>query len=292
MRRNFSTRLKQSEWDFSKVRDEELHICAWWEYLKEIDEAVRAVEAERFRFHHNKQLTRKQWEDSGFTQGDLSRHDCLPFSFAQDAEWPNVPWNELPKERRRQIVGRYPAQSMHYDYWNISAELIPDLRRIGDHLEDVEQAVKRKWIPGRVRIYGTDEPPVDVEFVLHQIDWSMANEKLVHIFEDWIKKHRPADAQPEESRGSASNIRRLRTLLKHLGVWRLLREMEWTEAADHTAEYSREFLPKPLISDYPHTWQRAFKSAEKKIESLRRRLTIEPWFPVDHYWLRAEMLNK
>jgi len=286
VRGNFSTQLKQSEWDFSKVRDEELHICAWWEYLKETDEAVRAVKARRFVCHHKYQPTRKQWDDSGFNESDLSRHACLPFSFAQDAEWPNVPWNELPKQRRHEIVARCSKR----DIENVSLEIRGDLLRTGEYVAATElEAFIGEWIPGRrVKSEGTDEPPLNVEYVLLRIDWSMATEKLVHKFQNWITKRRPVDAQPEESRGSASNVRRLRTLLKQLGVLRLLREMRWTDAA----EYTQEVLDEPIMSDYQHTWLRAFKSAEKKIACLRTRLIIEPWFPIDDYLVRTEMFRK
>lgn len=287
MRSSFSTPLKQSEWDFSKVKDEELHICAWWEYLKEVDEGIRAVKAHRFILHQNKHPTRKQWKDSGFTDSDLSRHGCLPFSFAQDAEWPNVPWNELPKQRRCEIVARCSER----DIENVSLEIRGDLLRTGKYVGATElEAFIGEWTPGRVRSEGPDEPPLNVEYVLLRIDWSMANEKLLHKFQDLITKRRPADTQPEESRGSASNVRRLRTLLKQLGVFRLLGEMgmQWEKAA----EYTQEFLDEPIMSDYQHTWLRAFKSAEKKIECLRTRLIIEPWVPMDDYLMRTEMLRK
>jgi hypothetical protein len=286
VRGNLSTRLKQSEWDFSKVRDEELHICAWWEYLKHIDEAVQAIRAHRFLFHQNKQPTRKQWDDSGFTESDYLLFGRLPFMFTEDAEWPSVPWNDLPRQRQDQIVSRYSEHCLEDHPENVSRELWGDLRRMGESVAAATQAaVNPDWIPGRVR---SEEPPVDIEYVLLRIDWSMPPENLVQMFRDWITKRRPADAQPDESRGSASSIRRLRTLLKHLGVWRLLGEMYWTDAV----VYTREFLPKPIMSHYEHTWRRAFRSAEKKIESLRARLTIEPWLPVDHYLVRAEMLSE
>jgi len=283
-RNNFSTGLKRSKWDFSNVRDEELHICAWWEYLKHIDEAVQAIRANRFLFHQNKQPTRKQWDDSGFTESDFLIGHRLPFPFAQDAEWPDVAWSELPRLRRDQIVGWYSEQWMEDDIENAPQEIRGDLRRIGEHLAEVERAgLNPEWIPGRVK---SEEPPVDVEYVLLRIDWSMAPERLVHIFRHWITKRRPANAQPEETRGSGSNTRRLRTLLKQLGVWRLLKDMHWTDAA----EYTQQFLPEPLMSDYHHTWLRASESAEKKIESLRKKLTIEPWFPaVDDYLMRSEI---
>jgi hypothetical protein len=286
MRRSFSTALKQSEWDFSTVRDEELHICAWWEYLKEIDEAVRAVEAHRFILHQNKQPTRKQWENSGFTESDLSRHACLPFSFAQDAEWPTVPWNELPKQRRHQIV----ARCFERDIENVSLEIRGDLLRTGEYVAVTErEAYIGEWVPGRrIKSEGPDEQPLNVEYVLLRIDWLMATENLVHRFRNWITKRRPADAQPEESRGSASNARRLRTLLKQLGVLRLLREMPWTDAAG----YTQEFLDEPIMSDYQHTWLRALNSAKKKIECLRTRLIVELWSPMDDYLMRTEMLRK
>jgi len=285
MRRSFSTALKQSEWDFSTVRDEELHVCAWWEYLKEVDEAVRAVKAHRFILGQNKKPTREQREDSGFTESDFSTHCCLPFSFAQDPEWPDVPWNELPKQRRSEIVSRCSKR----DIQNVSLEIRGDLLRTGKYVAATErEAFIGEWIPGRIKSEGTDEPPLNVEYVLLRIDWSMANEKLVQKFQNWLTTRRPVDAQPEESRGSASNLRRLRTLLKQLGVLRLLREMRWTDAAEHT----QEFLDEPIMSDYQHTWDRAFKSAKEKIESLRTRLVVGTWSPMDDYLMRTEMLRK
>lgn len=271
---------RKEEWHFADISDNELLVCCWWEYLREIPEVISSINSLRFAFTYGGHPTEEQWENSGLDPDISTLAYRAPFSFIEEHEWPNVPFSSLSPERRKWIARDRTfvdhAWEMTYDVTGFGYEvscLVGDL--VANYgFEDARKVLRdSKWFPAEKGVF-----PIKVR-------WEHSDEYLIQCFAKWLRANRPKDKQVKETRGSGSEIRQLRARLKELGAYRLLKTLSWEAAYEYTQEVAR----KALISDYPHTWKRASEAARRRIRSIQYRLHVTPWLPIDEYVIRKEM---
>lgn len=270
---NGREKFPREEWDSSNLLPDELTIAVWWEYLREIPEAISAVQAWR-------RIPKNRPAKNGFKRAragddELDIFWSLPFAFDGDPEWPDTPFSALPRVQRSEIVARLGNPEDPQPLMEISVGEICEMFSLGagHSLND--------WI--RRRVF-TEYRVSRIQIAAFAIDWTLSNESLAQAFAAWLVSERPRNIVAEESRGAGSRARQIRKLLKALGAFRLLRVMPWQKAFDHTYQAAG----KPLFSELEHCWKRPASAAKKKIETIHQMLN-RTQLPGDFYRLMEEL---
>lgn len=191
--------INRFEWDFSECGEYELEECHGWEFS-------RTLKWPRgFSF--------------GFKNGFGPKIDT---DFHLDEKWPDAPFLSLPLPDRRKRVEQL---RQHFE------RMIPRFH-YGFKFQVPLPHVPERRCKAIVTNGGTSV------IVATEVSWTREDHEMVESFRDWLKEKRPKEFERFRQRptGAGSYSRRLKTELKMLGAWRLLKIIPWEEAANFTRD--------------------------------------------------------
>ncbi len=215
------------EWYFGKCPEGEILDCCLYEYARE---------SEGFKEHYMAQYRETKAKDRSVTFVPLAGS---AYGLSLNCpEFPAVPWLKIDRRTRRMRIRRlYDAQE--------AFSTSPALRRQdGTHVQQQPRF----------------NPETGEEIALVEICWGLPLSKIVDDFTRWAaktqnerrKKIARAAIWPERPGKTAASM------LKALGAWRLLKQMDWDEAA----RISEDVLGRPLFQNQS-AWNRAQTQARK-----------------------------
>jgi hypothetical protein len=238
--------IKRDEWDFSNCPPKERDFCYRWE----VDRHIPSIKRHVMRLRKEAGVDDFDELARRFRNRNLcEKHDLMTSIFCCYKEFPSQPYLSIDvKERRRRresLLGKMDTAKAH----GIDAryDLIP--MDIGERIRRARE---------------TKEPVYRVgshELALFKIEWCVPDTWIVECFKCWLKENVPPGITRRPDRGHSVPAAWLGHKLKQLGVWRLLRKMQWKEAADLT----QKILGKPLYSA-----QSDWIAARKEISELIR----------------------
>lgn len=177
-------------------------------------------------------------------------------------EFPDNPYLSVPpmeRKRRLEVLFGEEIKAM--------AAMI-DARTIGAYPCDIADRLQQSCETGeRISLnYGE-------ELAMLRINWHWPDSQQIQFFKEWLKTHRPAEVDQWPDRGRGVSTTKFTIRLRKLAAWRLLRDMNWKEAAKLTAKY----FPRGLYCEQGE-WLKAARDAKKwlaeigKIEAERIRI--------------------
>ena len=273
--------MLQKEWDFSNLENDEIIHCRFWEYAREIDSWKEKVQQFREKFSQRSKELLQYFKKYNIPPGDgfdsyfysfedydggvpstwlidglLERIKLPDDTFLYSPEWPDVPYLTIEKgERlRRNLLSNHGF--LHPGFVNVETgnrncfndkylSEIPINLFTEDYPKFIEKLNSKD--PNRFRI---------VPFV---IDFKKSKSTHIKQFAKWLDFNSPHDIKPIEKRGRGSGIKSLKAELKALGAYRLLKKMNWKDAADHT----QNIIGKSLYGD-----QSEWIKARKKVKNI------------------------
>jgi hypothetical protein len=257
-------RIARSEWDFSTVQARELAACIEWEVPRLVPAIVKGALALRER-----------------GQTDLS---CVITQHLDFAEWPDLPFTELPPGRRWIFAverlndeGLPPDLAAAMDL-ELGNGTIPSdclcLAQIERLLAYAKQngsesalRVAREYLSDE-HLKGGERNPLSL--TLH-FDLTRSNDSLCAAFRTLADGRRRANGITiAELRGGSNAIKRAQADLHHLAAARMLGVMEWEDAYLETLE---TLDGKPLYANRPEVWLRAAKAGRKLMSIWEKDFT-------------------
>lgn len=222
-----SVPIDHSEWDFRPLIDTEVGSCFEYEFWREAAKAEPKLLAHLQRLH----VSPKTPEAFDLLTGNFEPPELLALS-----KW-------LPHFPRTPFLG-------------ISIKIRRDLLSLGSSTQHLA-CVPIDW-PITLVDRGLS---ADQYFASFGINWNFRDDKILEAFKHWLELQRPKN---RPGRAAAPLLKVAKAALKHLGAYRLSREMPTVEAIAYTEEQTG----KALFAREP-SWSRAKKQAE----ALIRRFT-------------------
>jgi len=266
---------KREDWDFSKVPDDELAACYFYEYARESMALSRIIDRRRYSDYlfANNRISKKQHdrESQRIHKIVLNISTPLPTTFHvfnhfvySDTLWKHQPFEDTPWQlldnnaRRRFIPGIAP-------FWPCMIGEFYDLR---DSIKaNLEKADSGNWdgltdYRGRPYIepfYGRG----NTLRILVGVDWRFTDGEIIESFKKFVKCRRPE--QHLHPRRKGDRLSSIRDALRWLGV---MRNMAYSTTR-------MMFRKTPEFWEYWAPWRSTHKSSIHEVMvELRRRAAI------------------
>lgn len=238
------------DWDFRSCPDDELDECHAYEYARHVGPILQDVARLRKGKGRSFDQLFASLRKIVFATDSVRRMASFWFY----PEFPNAPYLSIPaKERDRRVKiawGEPQAQAAAF------ASLLRPKMLPQNLAEDLRAGLRKHGRPC-IR-YGC------LELSLIELNWTYSNDRLLKKFAAWLRKNRPADVEVMQEKGAGSVVRMLRTDLKSLGAWRLLKlKGKCDEAFVETFKDGRSLYGNSFKS-----WTRAAKRADDYIQWL------------------------
>lgn len=287
-------KLETKDWDFSHVRDDDLHACCLWEYGREsamigFSASKQVTHAEVRSEKEGPQYTFSEADYDGFLdafwksdEGYIEFYEVLRTNGGPNAR----PWQALPVESREQLrsaVGHRviggaldPAQLRELEsLWRKNSAIWDAARNAPGYCleEDVESfEPSQPWIAER----GLPSEPHGELIAALSIDFQRhTDDEILESFKSWLHLHRPKTC-PTPIRRGHNKRRDWRAALERLAVMRILhcftrREVmtklpeaeklyankEWYKERKLAAANFLKFLPFLPKTSRPVSWETA-----------------------------------
>jgi hypothetical protein len=103
------------------------------------------------------------------------------------------------------------------------------------------------------------------------MDWKKNESTQIEQFKVWLAARRPPEIKPIEKRGGGSGKKTIKSELKALGAYRLLKKMDWEKSRDHSCRIIGKKLANgewKALYEFQSEWVTAQKKAEDIISNL------------------------
>ena len=244
-------KLVREDWNFSTCCDDEVQDCFDYEFARESQEAISYIERGRApaRGETFEDLFRLFWEDRPQYVGENTPPTLHARLFSACPEWPDKPYLSINRqERKRRLTvmgGTSTAHTINSDLSNLSGlGMVNGYYELGGTIQSIEH--EWQWYAG------------------FEIDWRLSNEEMIKSFKDWLIDNRPLHIKPikDGKVGAGSPQRQMRSDLKALGAFRLLRKHgTWLKAYNASFDDAK----KELLAHSPSAWTRAKQRAASLI---------------------------
>jgi hypothetical protein len=242
--------LPREEWDFSGCSRWERTKCECyeiWREHKEVWDRIFKCRQDYIKWqaeHHGRDNIKFDYKDS----------PCPSWVWRDFPEFPKTPWMAIPETIRKERVfpqwEAYLKRIEQYDAITASVQKLKDVD--GVYRDSITEVV------GETSSYYT--------YQVFGIYWGKSDSVLQKRFSEWLRKNRPKDAEPVETRGNTVD----RNFLKCLGALRLLRHCggNWKLAAQMSVDaFPDDSHAKPLYSNQT-AWSRAAEVAADRIQPI------------------------
>lgn len=242
----------REEWDFSQCPDDELLLCKFYEY-------ARQLEVWHWIAGHARRLEKAQRASDLGEQGHkvggpggvfLSGTATVQAILTLFPEFPSTPWLRLDKATRQHRLKelgspiQVPPLAMAKDL------------DIPNEFEDPAEA--------SVTVLTTT---YDCTIARLSICWNYTDAQIMKAFQAWLQSARCAPEPPKHTGKLPNQGDVLRADLQALAAYRLMQHLTVTQAQKHVANAFRDF-PEARFYTTVRSWRRGKQKAERLIAGL------------------------